>query len=48
MTTGNRIHHINLMVDDLGGAVERCEADQHAHPAIFDEAIFEPEFLEAR
>ncbi len=39
MSTGNRIHHINLMVDDL---------DQYVDPAIFDEVLFEPEFLEAR
>jgi lactoylglutathione lyase len=35
--------------DPAGNLIEvSCEADQHVDPAIFDEAIFEPEFLEAR
>lgn len=35
--------------DPAGNLIElSCEADQYVDPAIFDEAIFEPEFLEAR
>jgi catechol 2,3-dioxygenase-like lactoylglutathione lyase family enzyme len=35
--------------DPAGNLIElSCEADQDVDPAIFDEAIFEPEFLEAR
>jgi catechol 2,3-dioxygenase-like lactoylglutathione lyase family enzyme len=34
--------------DPAGNLIElSCEADQDVDPAIFDEAIFEPEFLEA-
>jgi lactoylglutathione lyase len=35
--------------DPAGNLIElSCEADQYVDPAIFDEAIFEPEFLEVR
>ncbi|MEP7201564.1 MAG: VOC family protein [Ilumatobacteraceae bacterium] len=35
--------------DPAGNLIElSCESDQHVDPAIFDEAMFEPEFLEAR
>lgn len=35
--------------DPSGNLIElSCEADQHVDPAIFDDAMFEPEFLEAR
>jgi len=35
--------------DPSGNLIElSCEADQHVDPVIFDEALFEPEFLEAR
>jgi lactoylglutathione lyase len=35
--------------DPAGNLIElSCEADQYVDPAIFDEAIFEPEFLDAR
>ena len=35
--------------DPAGNLIElSCEADQYVDPAIFDEALFEPEFLEAR
>ena len=35
--------------DPSGNLIElSCEADQYVDPAIFDEALFEPEFLEAR
>jgi lactoylglutathione lyase len=34
--------------DPAGNLIElSCESDQHVDPAIFDEAIFEPAFLEA-
>jgi hypothetical protein len=33
--------------DPAGNLIElSCEADQSVDPAIFDEAIFEPEFIE--
>ncbi len=33
--------------DPAGNLIElSCEADQYVDPAIFDEAIFEPEFIE--
>jgi lactoylglutathione lyase len=33
--------------DPAGNLIElTCEADQYVDPAIFDEAIFEPDFLE--
>lgn len=35
--------------DPAGNLIElSCEADQYVDAAIFDEALFEPEFLEAR
>jgi len=35
--------------DPSGNLIElSCEADKYVDPAIFDEALFEPEFLEAR
>jgi lactoylglutathione lyase len=35
--------------DPAGNLIElSCEADQYVDPAIFDEAIFEPDFLEVR
>ena len=35
--------------DPSGNLIElSCEADQYVDPVIFDEALFEPEFLEAR